>query len=192
MTPRQRTQFDPRAILAALERGGVDYVLIGGLAQVIRGADVVTTGADICPSFSPGNLERLSRTAKELNAADVEGGELELTEATLGAEPVIALSTPVGSLHIVASPTGAPKGFVDLRRAATKEHLGHGVQPLVASTGDLARMASALHRDRDIQRLRQLRRIIELEADREQLGQLPQPTRQTTRTAARPARRAQR
>lgn len=38
-------EFDPRAPLAALEATYVDYVLIGGLAQVLRGVDVTTRGA---------------------------------------------------------------------------------------------------------------------------------------------------
>ena len=164
---RAREQFDPRAILAALERNYVDYVLIGGLAQVIRGADVTTTSVDICPSFGAGNLERLARAAAQLAARNLDGGEVALTEAAVGEHGVISLSTPAGSLRIVGSPAGAPKGYVDLRRAATKEHLGHGVQPLVASVGDLARLASALHRDRDVERLPQLRQIIELEAGRQ-------------------------
>jgi hypothetical protein len=50
--PRRRTEFDPHAILAGLERNYVDYVLIGGLAQVPRGADHVTAGLGICPSFA--------------------------------------------------------------------------------------------------------------------------------------------
>jgi hypothetical protein len=71
-----------------------------------------------------------------------------------------------GGLSIVSGPAGASGGFADLRRPATKEHLGHGLQPLVASTGDLARMAAALHREEDIRRLPELRRTMELEADR--------------------------
>jgi hypothetical protein len=81
-------------------------------------------------------------------------------------EGVVKLSTSAGGLNIVPSPAGASNGFADLRRAATKEHLGHGLQPLVASTGDLARMAAALQRAEDIRRLPELRRIMELEADR--------------------------
>jgi hypothetical protein len=81
-------------------------------------------------------------------------------------EPVVRLSTNAGALNIVPSAAGASRGFVDLRRAATKEHIGHGLQPLLASTGDLARMAAALQRDEDIRRLPELRRIMELEADR--------------------------
>lgn len=190
--PRRREQFDPRTILAALERSRVDYVLIGGLAQVIRGADVTTTSVDICPSFGAGNLDRLVSAAAGLAAANLDGDEVQLSEATVGAEAVMSLSTSAGVLRIVGSPAGAPKGYVDLRRAATKEHLGHGVQPLVASVGDLARMASALHRDRDLMRLTQLRRIIELEADREHTVPPAEPVRQPARSVAQTARRTRR
>lgn len=181
--PRRREQFDPRAILSALERGRVDYVLIGGLAQVIRGADVTTTSVDICPGFAADNLARLTRATEELHAEAAEDAPTELTETTLSEHDVLSLETPAGVLHIVGAPEGAPIGFVDLRRAATKEHLGHGVQPLVASVGDLARLASALHRDRDLERLPQLRRIIELEAGHE-------PTARANELGRRVARKA--
>ncbi len=182
--PTAVERYDPRAILAALERNYVNYVLIGGLAQVLRGADQFTRGVDVCPSFAADNLDRLSRATSELDAKRVDGRPLALTDEALGSEPVISLSTRAGLLQVIGSPEGAPKGYVDLRRAATKEHLGGGVQPLVASTGDLARMAAALHSERDMARLPQLRRIMELEADRGQT--LSRPT-EPARTALRAA-----
>lgn len=108
-----------------------------------------------------------------------------LTDETPESEPVLSLSTSAGTLQIVASPEGAPRGYVDLRRAATKEHLGQGIQPLVASVGDLAGMAAALHRDQDAAALTQLRRIAELEVNREQTlapnpSRAPQPRRATS------------
>jgi hypothetical protein len=168
-------------------------VLIGGLAQVLRGADHVTAGVDICPSFAAGNLERLSRAVVDLGAKRFDGEPLELTDETLGSEAVVSLATSAGPLQIIGSPAGAPKGFVDLRRAATKEHLGQGIQPLVASVGDLARMAAALDRDQDLPRLGQLRRIMELEANREQTLSPPSPSaRQPSRTSIQRGRRTTR
>jgi hypothetical protein len=191
--PSRRSPFDPRGILAALERNYVDYVLIGGLAQVLRGADCVTAGVDICPSFAAGNLDRLSRAVVDLAAERLDGESLEVTDKALGSETVMSVATTAGSLQIIGSPAGAPKGYVDLRRAATKEHLGQGIQPLVASVGDLARMAAALHRDQDTARLRQLRRIMELEADREQTLSAPtEPARQPSRSASQRGRRVTR
>jgi hypothetical protein len=191
--PSRRTEFDPRAILAGLERNYADYVLIGGLAQVLRGADQVTAGVDICPSFAAGNLERLRRAVADLGATRLDGEPLEVTDKALGNEAVISLATSAGPLQIIGSPAGAPKGYADLRRAATKEHLGEGIQPLVASVGDLARMAAALDRDQDLARLSQLRRIMELEANREQtLSTRTEPARQPSRTSAQRQRRVTR
>jgi hypothetical protein len=187
---RANDTFDPRAILAALERNYVDYVLIGGLARVLRGSYETTRGVDLCPSFGEDNIERLGQAVGELEAQQADGRKRVFDERTLGGEDVVAFSTAAGELKIVPSPAGAPNGFVDLRRAATKEHLGHGLQPLVASTGDLARMAAALHRDQDVARLSELRRIMELEVDREPM--LVPPARRPARTSERSAKRERR
>jgi hypothetical protein len=163
MTTARTRDFDPLSILAALERGYVDYVLIGGLAQVLRGVDVVTDGVDICPSFSRGNLDRLGSALGEPVVVD---GASPVTEEALAAEPVVRLQTNAGTLQVVGSPAGVPNGFVELRRAASREDLGGGLRPLVASSGDLAAMAAALHRPADVERLAMLRRVVELETDR--------------------------
>lgn len=71
-------------------------------------------------------------------------------------------ATDYGELKVVPEPAGT-RGYDDLRRAATREPLGRGVRPSAASTGDLARMLSALGRERDLPKLLQLRRVMELE-----------------------------
>ena len=43
-------RFDPYAILTALERRRVTYVLIGGFARVIQGTEELTLGLDFTPS----------------------------------------------------------------------------------------------------------------------------------------------
>ncbi|MGI8595400.1 MAG: hypothetical protein ACR2ML_13750, partial [Solirubrobacteraceae bacterium] len=55
------------------------------------------------------------------------------------------------------------RGYDDLRRGATREHIGEGLRPNVASVADLARMSAALGRDHDLVRSRELRRILEVE-----------------------------
>ena len=189
MTPRSGPTFDPLAILGALERNYVDYVLIGGLAQVLRGADIVTSGVDICPSFAGDNLARLGAACGELRAVAASGEPPALDEASLGALPAVQLLTTHGLLSVVGSPAGVPNGYVDLRRAATREDLGQGVRPLVATTGDLAAMAAGLHREQDLQRLPMLRRIVELEVERSP-AMTPAPSR--SRQPRRPASRAPR
>jgi hypothetical protein len=162
MTPAARG-FDPRGVLAALEREYVAYVLIGGLARVLRGTDETTDGVDICPSLRADSVQRLERA---LEALGVDAGSLDFER-----QPVLAFDTPPGMLKVVAEPAGTRKGYEDLRRAATREHIGHGLRPNVASIADLARMAAALGRDQDLSRLPELRRILELEVGlQRQLG----------------------
>jgi hypothetical protein len=49
-------RFDPRAIVAAFERQRTSYVLVGGLARVLQGADELTYGVDLTPSLKEANL----------------------------------------------------------------------------------------------------------------------------------------
>ena len=155
--------FDPYAILAALEHQRVSYVLIGGLARVIQGTDELTHGLDLAPSLRAENLRRLGLALDELDAKRVDGKPIVLEEATIREQPLIELESPSGELKVVPEPAGTRGGYDDLRRAASREPLGRGLRPSVASIGDLARMAGALGREQDLEPLRQLRLLAELE-----------------------------
>lgn len=171
--------FDPRGLLAALDRNYVNYVLIGGLARVLRGTDEITNGVDVCPGLRPENLERLGEALADLEARRADRRRLTVDEESLAAEPVIHLRTTMGELKLVAEPAGTRRGFEDLRRAATREHIGEGLRPRVASVADLARMSAALAHQRELERSsgpaaerlrqlelersRELRRIMEVE-----------------------------
>jgi hypothetical protein len=155
--------FDPYAILAALERRRVGYVLIGGFARVLQGTEELTSGLDLTPSLRAENLRRLIVAFRELGAERVDGRSLVLDEQGIREEPVIALTSPAGGLKVVPEPAGTRGGYDDLRRAATREPIGRGLRPQVASIGDLARMLAALGREQDQQPLQQLRYLRELE-----------------------------
>lgn len=148
--------FDPYAIIAALERHRVGYVVIGGLGRVIHGADEITHGLDVTPSLRDENLRRPSLALADLGTGGIDAGQLET-------EPVVEVRTQAGQLRVVPHPAGTRQGYADLRRAATREPIGKGLRPSVASVGDLARMLAALGRGDDLPRLRQLRRLAELE-----------------------------
>lgn len=158
-------RFDPYALLAALERRRVTYILIGGFARVIQGTEELTWGVDIVPSLREENVARLAQALADLGAERADGKELDVSPASLGAEPVLALSTGHGELKVVPEPAGT-RGYDDLRWHATGEHIGKGLRPRVASVDDLARMVAALARERDMPTLLQLRRIAEIELSR--------------------------
>ena len=113
--PRQ--PFDPYAILTALERRRVAYVLIGGFARVIQGTDELTHGLDLAPSLRPENLGRLALALTELDAERVDGRALVLDEATIREQSVIGLGSAHGELKVVPEPAGTRDGYDDLLEA---------------------------------------------------------------------------
>jgi hypothetical protein len=155
----ERPPFDPHAILAALDRRRVAYVVIGSFARVVRGAEELPDGLDIVPSLRPQNLHRLEEALADLGAEGDDGARISLAETD---DALIHTTSPAGELKIVPEPEGTG-GYDDLRRAATREPLGRGLRPTVASTGDLARMLAALGRDEDRSKLQALRHVAELE-----------------------------
>jgi hypothetical protein len=157
-------RFDPYAALKALDRHRVTYIVIGAFARVIHGTDELTRGIDIVPSTREENLRRLGLALKDLHARSSDGKPVVL-EQDLNRGRVLELATDAGELKVVPEPEGT-RGYDDLRRAATREPLGQGVRPSVASPGDLARMLGALGREQDLEQLRMLRRVIELERGR--------------------------
>ena len=156
-----REAFDPVAALRALDERRVGYVVIGGLGRVIQGSPEPTDGTDIVPSMREDNLRKLALALEDLSARRTDGRALRLEE-DLAREPVLELETNAGELKVVLEPAGT-RGYDDLRRAASREPLGSGLRPSVVSLGDHARMLAALGRDKDIVKLRTVRRLIELE-----------------------------
>ena len=156
-------KFDPLGLLGVLDRHRVAYIVIGGFGRVVQGAEEVTRGVDIVPSPKADNLERLEAALEELEAVTPDGHAASLDAND--DDDVLTFSTDRGELKLVHQPEGT-RGYEDLRRAATREPLGRGIRPAVASVDDLARMLAALGRDEDQQKLSDLRRLAELELGR--------------------------
>jgi hypothetical protein len=154
--------FDPYASLTALERRRVTYVLIGGFARIIHGTEELTHGLDLVPSLRAENLRRLELALEDLDAL-LPNRRRPVLDRDLPGRAVLELRSDAGELKIVPDPVGTRGGYDDLRRAATREPIGKGLRPRVASIGDLARMLAALGREQDLQPLQQLRTLAELE-----------------------------
>jgi hypothetical protein len=154
--------FDPFALLAALERERVAYVIVGGFAALVHGSGLPTAGLDITPSLRPDNLVRLQAALDELGARPAGGGQLAAEAQELAREPLTALRTRHGTLTIVPTPAGT-RGYDDLRRGAAREPLGQGLRPAVAALDDIIRSLDTLARPEDEQRLTRLRRLAELD-----------------------------
>src|SRR5262249_30763947 len=158
-----RAVFDPYALMEALERQRVTYIIVGALGRVLHGSDELTDGLDIVPSLREENVRRLELALDELNARRPDGKPLAL-ERDLKRQPVLELATDAGELKIVPEPEGT-RGYDDLRRRATREPIGRGLRPAVASPDDHARMLAALDRPQDQVPLQTMQRLIQLERE---------------------------
>jgi hypothetical protein len=135
-----RCRTSAYAILSALERQRVAYVVIGSFARVIHGVDEIAHELEITPSRQPPNLVRLQRALHELGATET-GASAVPSEGTF--------TTEYGPLTVVWEPAGSRRGYTDLRRAASREPIDRGLRPPVASAADLAGMLGALGRHDD-------------------------------------------
>lgn len=156
--------FAPQEILAALDRHGVRYVVIGGLAAILHGAPHVTTDVDIVPEEALRNLERLSVVLRELNAkirvaGEEDGVPFGHDADSLARVRIWNLVTDVGNLDITFQPSGT-YGYEDLRRDAVRMTV-RGVEVPVAALADVIRSKEAADRQRDRAILPTLRRILE-------------------------------
>ncbi|MBA3741142.1 MAG: hypothetical protein H0W98_08375, partial [Chloroflexi bacterium] len=150
MTQASAADFQPDEVLRLLNRHGVRYVLIGGLAAILHGSPSVTRDIDICHASDPGNLLRLADALREVNArlrGAPAGLPFRLDAKTLANGDSFTFSTDVGALDILATPAGTT-GYDDLIRTADKVE-AFDEEFAVASLDDLIRMKRAAGRPKD-------------------------------------------
>ncbi len=98
-----------------------------------RHAEEITHGIDVVPSIRAENLLRLGLALEDLDAVRVDGEPVVLDEATIRDESPLELRSPAGELKFVPEPAGTRGGYDDLRRASTREPIGKGLRPSIAS-----------------------------------------------------------
>ena len=154
----------PNEIFAALDRHGVVYVLIGGLAAILQGSPFLTVDADICPDPDPGNLDRLANALIDLDArvytAEVrEGLPFDRSRETIERASIWNLVTRAGRLDLNFEPIGT-RGFSDLRTDAITIRVDEIDVP-VASLADVVRSKEAAGRDKDVAQTHTLRQLLD-------------------------------
>jgi hypothetical protein len=158
--------FDADALVRALQRHNVEFVVIGGIAGQLWGSPMITQDLDICYARDETNLENLAAALRELNAklrGVKENVPFKLDARTLFNGDSFTFTTDFGALDCLATPSGT-SGYTDLRQAAEAMPVGRGLKVWVCSLDDLLRMKRAAGRTKD------LRAIEELGALRDERG----------------------
>lgn len=131
------------AVLAALDKHGVDYVLIGGVAVVLHGMERLTRDVDIMVKMVPENVERLR---KALHEVFDDGSIEEITLGELQKYPVIRYGTPNDFYIDVIARIGEVAAFENLDYEVLDYQ---GTKIKIATPETLYRLKKDTVRDRD-------------------------------------------
>lgn len=157
-------KVDPEALLEELLRHEVRFLVIGGIAGTLHGSPYPTDDLDICPQRSEKNLERLARCLGELEAKEWDPRKevevvVEWSSDTLKVDKTWILITDHGFLDVLFEPAGT-HGYRELARQRVQYELaGRSVD--VVDLEDLIRMKEAAGRERDLEQLPTLRKLLE-------------------------------
>ncbi len=137
-------------LFSVLERHGVDFVVIGGIAGMAHGSSYPSYDLDIAYARGRENLERLVFALEEIGVT-LRGAppdlpfQLEVRTLENGAN--FTFSTQYGDFDVLAD-VGGVKSYEDLRRNAEQKRIaGHTVP--VASIDHLIAMKRAANRPKD-------------------------------------------
>jgi hypothetical protein len=152
--------FDPEATVRILNKHGVRYVVIGGIAAQLHDLPVpATVDIDVTPALDLKNLESLANAFDELEAGlySVDEGATWFPRRPVenwAQYASLHLMTKFGPVDIVFRPDGAANGFADVLRDAEESMLGE--EPvLVIATATWVALKQAAGRQKDIEHLDQ-------------------------------------
>ena len=144
-------EFNLTRLLRRLVGGGVDFLVVGGVAVVVHASPRFTKDLDIVYATTPENLDRLGAVLTELNAR-LRGTDEDIPfvadPRTLRATQILCLVTDEGNLDLLVDPDGAAD-YGTMRRRAVEIELD-GVRVPVASIDDLIAMKDAAGRPQDV------------------------------------------
>ncbi|MCI0650258.1 MAG: hypothetical protein L0Z55_00095 [Planctomycetes bacterium] len=141
-------------------RNGVEFLIVGGQAELLFGSPRITYDVDLCYRRTASNLERLAQALVELNPK-LRGAPSDLRfridaqSLALGCN--FTFSTALGDLDLLGylEPVG---GYEELIRSAEAYVVGD-LELHTISLGDLIKIKRHIRRPKDIQSLVQLEAI---------------------------------
>lgn len=133
-------------ILDDLNRAGVRYVLVGGIALIRHGVVRATRDIDAVFDPAPENVDRIRSLVGRWDATRPDGSPIP--DSGVAGDRTIHLSTPHGELDLL-SEAAASLRFADLL-ARSETRRVDGVQAPICSLADLVAMKRSVGRDRDL------------------------------------------
>jgi hypothetical protein len=145
----QAPEPDLLALIAALNRHQVDYVLVGGMAALVYGATRPTEDLDIVARDTDDNMERMARALNEVNARSDVADHASLFDLRA---MNTRWSTDAGTVDVLVSAAGPATSTINWRTleptAQTIAHSGYLLH--IVSLEDLLEMKLSVGRPRDI------------------------------------------
>ena len=132
-------------ILADLNRAGVRYVLVGGIALIRHGVVRATRDVDAVFDPDPSNVERIGDLVEQWGATRPDGSPVP--EGSIVGNRTIHLATPHGDLDLLAENV-ASVSFSDLLARADARRVD-GVEAPICSLADLVALKRIAGRERD-------------------------------------------
>jgi hypothetical protein len=138
------------ALLRTLDRHGVDFVVIGGMAGLVHGSAYPTFDLDVAYARDEANLNRLAAALRELGVT-LRGGPPELPfqidARTLANGANFTFESELGGFDILGDVAGI-RDYEGLRAAARTDVI-EDVTVRVASLDHLIAMKRAANRTKD-------------------------------------------
>jgi len=139
-------------ILSDLNKVGVRYVLIGGIALIRHGVVRMTRDIDVVLEPGNDNIERVRALIAEWSATRPDGSPIPAD--TIAAGRSVHLATPHGHIDLLAE-QASPLTFAELISRADVRRVD-GVEAPICSLGDLVALKRIASRERDLADLSEL------------------------------------
>lgn len=132
----------------------VNFVVIGGVAARLHKTGHSTIDIDICPSVDKGNLDRLAKALRELEArlrveGEPDGVPFDPHPDSLRQVVTMTLVTKIGPLDLCFRPAGFAEGYLSLSSNSVTIEVSAAMVP-VASLEDVIASKRAAGRPKDI------------------------------------------
>ena len=148
-------------LFKALDRAGVEHVVVGGVAAILEGAPITTIDLDIVCKRDEANLQRLASLLEELNGRyrDPAGRTIRPTVERLKTNKINLLETELGPLDVMQS-VGPEWGWSDLVERSHVLKVGD-LEVRVLKLGSVIESKELANREKDQAMLPVLRRTLE-------------------------------